>query len=509
MNTALFDNGAPMGNDFSTWWAEYGPLVQGSAGLVLVAILLISLAYCSWRRRVDGWLATTVSLLVLVYQSHGMWTFIDRELELPITMKIAGFFVMEAVVLFFAAKARRRFHATLVKDAEGLVVAEGRPGWFGGAVWTFAIGSGFLVGLSEQGTAAFIFRVLIGIVAAAMWWANLIEGNTALDRRKRAKTPTRWRWTPSRIMVKLGLLEPDHDDVTETNRDWLRQNLVRASLLHHQSAWKWRRAVAGQRLTNLSQRADDELLDEVRDQLVLINTIRDRTNPDNAINDAVQAARQAHQDDMAALRTDHETQLSQARATIAELETEASREIESLEAEVARLRPLAEQAEALSRRIEAYASNNHTAKTNGAGSSASASAPSSAADRVNAPQQRSSVPSSPVPTPTQRAAVEPSQVPSSAGTAAVAVEPTMTGKEQLRAAWEALASEGKISGETSTSTLVELGLTVVVAEVSRDSARRYASEWAREKRDSARAAEAASASEGPWLRRIEATPGSD
>ncbi|QSB07176.1 coiled-coil domain-containing protein [Natronoglycomyces albus] len=535
----LFEGGPPTVDEFSAWWDVYGYLIETSLGAAVLVILMITLIVAKIRGRIDSWIANTVTLMVLVYQSHGVWGLLGRAFDMPFGLKICLFFVIEGLVLFFAAKALKRLEATIEygepdEDGNRKVLANGRTGWPGIAVWIIAISTGILVGLSEEAPYAFWFRFGIGVAAAALWWANLTEDRIALDV-KRSKKNTRWRWTPERLMVNWGWLEPDDGDVEDTNEEWLKRKLVKLAHVHHTSRLPWRRALAGKRLVSWSQSATDEVLDAVRNQLVLMYLVRERTNPDAAVQDAIEAAQQGRSEEIKTLTATHENELESVRAAAKEqlvtaeqrikeleelhsstiesfrnqveaLKSDAGEQIRQLQEEVGRLRPDAERAEALAHKINQIRNSNASggpktpAPASGASSTASMGSPV-------VTERPSSAPPAPVRTPTQRAGLDPNQAPPSAGNAALAVKPTMTGKEQLRATWDVLASEGKVSGETSTATLVELGLTVVSAEVSRDSARRYASEWAREQRKNAAAA--ASASQGPRLRRIETTPRSD
>lgn len=522
----LFRDEAPTTDEMSAWWDVYGYLVQTLLGGTILVLLLVTLAYTKLRKRpLDGWVASTVTFLVLIYQSHGMWGLIDRELHLPLAMKIGGFFIMEALVLFFGAKAKKRFLKTIVYDENEpeRIIANGRPGWPGALVWVIAISSGTLVGLSEDGWIAFFFRFFIGLIAASMWWANLTEDRIALDvKRKRPRT--RWRLTPKRLMVEWGWLEADEDDVDDTNDQWLERKLTKLAFAHHFSAVPLRKAWNGKRLRTWSMRATDEILDGVRDNLLRISTVKDRTNPENALGDRLteQAARheaavrqlaEQAEAERAALVAKHQTELAEVlerqeasdgalealraelteqmaaaldererefQGRLAEFEAERERLLEQLNqtreaaaeqlgeltAEVTRLRPLAE-AGAASRK-----NNSATERANG-------SAASGSAERV---------PTQPVPTPREPVAAPSAHA--TAGTAALAPQPlpeapvvpeaappTGDARAALHAAWNEMVESRAITGEESTTVLAERGTEHLSIEVKLRTAQKYASEW--------------------------------
>src|SRR5699024_3859414 len=119
-----------------------------------------------------------------------------------------------------------------------------------------------VVALGEGWTQA-PARLAIPLLVALGWWTDLI----AYDDPD-ARLETSWRWTPRRIGLALGLLEPGERDAMTIDRDRLRGRMTRLAFRKHHG-WAWLNDVLrrGVRLQRLQTLADDADVREVRNRL--------------------------------------------------------------------------------------------------------------------------------------------------------------------------------------------------------------------------------------------------
>ena len=172
---------------------------------------------------------------------------------------------------------------------------------------------------------------------------------------------------------------------------------------------------------------------------------------------------------VAELQAAHADQVAEFEAELGRIRTEAAEQVRALQGELAELRPAAEQAAMLGRQLETLQAGQ--AGRNGSSRSNGASGSGGSAEPVPGQRRESRAPAG---TPTASAATS--------GSSALALNPAMTAKESLFAVWDGLRSEGTVSADTPTPTLVTLGLKVVEVDLGRDSVSRYAREWVRQVR---------------------------
>lgn len=503
----IFGLTVPTLDEVSSWWADFGYLVLVASLVVVAGLAVVSLVAAHRRNESTRWFITVTTLAIQAFSLEGMWEVVVNNLGIDPWLAACVFFGLEAAIVVFCAYAAENYKATAVFDEDGKLVKPGNPGWQGGMVWGLAAFVGLVVMINSlvfaetawRGIVEGILRLSLPVLAAALWWSRSIRHGVT---RKRSS----WRWTPERLLVRIGAKEPGEADLQSAPRRYLvRQMVINAARVHSGG----RRAGRGEkRLRKLARDADETVIAEVAEQVARVQRIKDLTDPakvegyesrirdledqltakdtkheaelERLLSDSEAAAEQGRSrlqvqleqagEVIEELRRSHAEQVAELESQIARIRAEAAEQVRALRGELAELRPAAEQAAVLSRQVEAFqAGGRNGSRANGS------------AEQV--PTQRRET-RSPDPAPTASA--------STSGSLALDLHPTMTAKEQLHVAWDALAADGVVNGDTKTPTLVELGLRQVEVEVSRDSASRYARDWAREVREGRRTAAPAS-----------------
>ncbi len=254
------------------YWRDY------SAGIILVALVataafLAVALFVSWRRgRVDRWVSTLAGISVLALSAEGMWVVATKTLGLPPVLAATVFFVAEAVMVNEAMQARRHY------------AKHKNPGKHGRAVWLIAIVAGGIVAMNSASMVEVPLRMALPLAWCLMWWNDLTADGVQATR-------STWRWTPRRLLLAMGAIEPGERDAETINRDRLTAAMtVTAHRLHSGARLKgWH---AG-RLRRLARTADDAIVAEVRARVTRVQQITELTNPATVTEQAELAARRA------------------------------------------------------------------------------------------------------------------------------------------------------------------------------------------------------------------------
>lgn len=221
-----------------TWWQ----LAQAASAALLVVAVLIGLI----RRDTRSKRVTAIAVVIgLAWSAQGMWDTAVNHYDVPEQLAAVIFVLFEAFMLSSMLDAER-FRADHPRRA--------RPVRF---VWTLAIIMGAVVALAE-GWAQAPLRFAVPILVAWRWYLSLTADDDPEQRE-----PSSWRWTPSRLGLKLGLLEPGRKNATTISRDQL---IARITALHF--AERWGSPALGTltnrrlRLARLTLDADDDALTE-------------------------------------------------------------------------------------------------------------------------------------------------------------------------------------------------------------------------------------------------------
>lgn len=227
------------------WRWAYVVLAAGIA-LTLLALLARRIG----RHNLAGRVTAVAAALGLGWSAQGMWDTAVHHYHQDVIVASVLFAVFEAMLIAKMLRAHQ-YRTDLVRRAKPVR-----------AVWTIATVMGLVVALGE-GWAQAPARLAIPLLVAYGWYTDL----TADDDPATALA-TSWRWTPRRLGLALGLLEPGARDARTIDRDRLRDRLTRMAFrIHHAPAWlndALRRPI---RLAKLKTLADDADLSVVRTRL--------------------------------------------------------------------------------------------------------------------------------------------------------------------------------------------------------------------------------------------------
>lgn len=225
---------------------------------VMLAGLVLSVLVLGWivrrvRRiarseRPDDVLSNLAMLIGLGWSSEAVWELTGR-LGFPLELRLLLFFVLEVLLTLAMIRAKRNMRE------------HGHPGRSGRTAWIVAGGMALVAAAASSSFAEAVLRILIPILVTNQWWDGLVGEGT-----KRREDATSWRWTPRRLLLWLGAIEPGERDVESVHRERLTQTMTRLEFRRrHGSGRSATRAKA--RLAQLSLTADDEVIAAVRERV--------------------------------------------------------------------------------------------------------------------------------------------------------------------------------------------------------------------------------------------------
>lgn len=249
--------------DLAIFWDSYGDqLVAGGLGVTFV-VLLVGLYVAHRRGRMTGALAALSQVMVLALSAEGMYEVARQKLQLSPVFSLFVFALAEVAMVSSAYHARKTYQATTewADEAKTVVKAPGHPGKHGRTVWLIAVGAGFIVSLNSTNPVEWFLRFLLPVLAATLWWNDLTAAGTS--------RPTgQWLWTPRRLLVWVGAIGAQDDDLEAVRRERQVRAMVRvACQVHDSTADTWRRRRRVARLRRLFRDADEGTVVRVR-QLV-------------------------------------------------------------------------------------------------------------------------------------------------------------------------------------------------------------------------------------------------
>lgn len=225
---------------------------------VVVAGLLLSVLALAWivRRvrqvakseRPDEPLSNLAMLIGLGWSSEAVWELTGRA-GFPTSLRLLLFFVLETLLVLAMIRAKR---------AMGL---HGHPGRSGRTAWIVASAMALVAAAISGSAAEAIMRLLIPLLVTLAWWDGLVGENA-----KRAEVATSWRWTPRRLLLWLGAVEPGERDIETVHRERLTQQMTRLEFRRRNGSERQQRRAAG-KLARLSLSADDGVISEVRQRV--------------------------------------------------------------------------------------------------------------------------------------------------------------------------------------------------------------------------------------------------
>ncbi|MEV4275858.1 hypothetical protein [Actinoplanes xinjiangensis] len=220
------------------------------AGLLFAVILLLWVARRVRRiaqsERPDDTLSNLVMLIGLGWSSEAVWEITRNRLGFPLGLTLLLFFIFESMLSLAMIRAKRHMRE------------HGWPGQSGTTAWTIATCMALVAMAASDSFAEAVLRMVIPLLVVKQWWDGLVGG--AAQRPADAST---WRWTPRRILLALGAIEPGDRDVHTAHREQLTQQMTRLyhRYNHGSTRLQPRRAA---RLARLSLTADDAIIAEVQ-----------------------------------------------------------------------------------------------------------------------------------------------------------------------------------------------------------------------------------------------------
>lgn len=240
-------------------WDVWAPvLIVATAVAVLgtAAIVLWSL----WRRanakKTIGFAVVQAGVTYAVIT--GVYEFFHLRLDMP---------VIEAILLAI-------FIEGAVWGAVGFIVAHGRSqktgfGDAGGLFWFAQTGGGLLAVLGSPSTAVAIGRVVIVALGGYMWYIQLLQVT------QRSGKPARWRWTPKRLLLAVGALAPEDNDIEDEAREWQVRRIARA-MRWANSRWPWT-WLGGRALARRAETTTEDVLSEARRRFAAAWVLREQS----------------------------------------------------------------------------------------------------------------------------------------------------------------------------------------------------------------------------------------
>lgn len=225
---------------------------------VLLAGLAVSVLVLAWiARRVrrfaksprpDEPLSNLAMLIGLGWSSEAVWEITGR-IEWPLSLRLLLFFVLETLLVLSMIRAKRAMREI------------GHPGRSGRTVWIVASAMAVVAIGASSSFGEAVLRLVIPLLLTRQWWDGLV-GEGPLRR----EDATSWRWTPRRLLLWLGAIEPGERDVETVHRERLTQQMTRLEFRRRHGSEKQKERAA-RRLARLSLTADDAIVADVRDRV--------------------------------------------------------------------------------------------------------------------------------------------------------------------------------------------------------------------------------------------------
>ncbi|WP_344935967.1 hypothetical protein [Sphaerisporangium flaviroseum] len=196
------------------------------------------------NRSAEDILTIVAASIATGVSAQGMWRFAGDVLGFDGPLRLLLFAFIEVAVITSAVRARRNMRENYSAGIDGM------------AVWALTSLSAILSSLDARSPAEAIFRLAAPLVAAWLW-----ERGMAIERHRiTGRSRIKWRLTPERAMVRLGLAEVSDRTASEVDAH---RRLTRVAL-----AAKRARAMREDGASDRKMRAALARLDRMMDQAV-------------------------------------------------------------------------------------------------------------------------------------------------------------------------------------------------------------------------------------------------
>jgi hypothetical protein len=120
-----------------------------------------------------------------------------------------------------------------------------------------------------------IGRIVIVCFGGYMWYLQLLQVTRRSGKRSRV------RWTPKRLLLAMGAIEPADEDVENEAREWQVRRLARA-IRWSNSRWPWS-YLGGRALVKRAETTTEDVLAEARRRWAAAHVLREHTRPGSPV----------------------------------------------------------------------------------------------------------------------------------------------------------------------------------------------------------------------------------
>jgi len=247
------------------WLGKNGAQLVVPVGAVVLVVMFVLVIRAIRKGKADSVVVAFAAVTALGFSAEGMFEVTEETLKLPLYMGLLLFSVGEAAMIAFGIRAHRHFERTSKTTAGASLGKNGR------FVWVVAILTGFVVSLNATSAVEYFVRLLMPLLAAALWWMGYADDTVK-------QQGVSWVWTPRRIGVALGLIQPGDQDLTEVHRERQIRAMTNVGFRVHSGPVK-RRQRHTAKLARLALAADDDMVSEAQRRISRAHQIVARTAP--------------------------------------------------------------------------------------------------------------------------------------------------------------------------------------------------------------------------------------
>ena len=174
------------------------------ATVLLIAVpaaLVLTVVFALTSAKPDRRVTLIATVIGLTWMAQGMWETATKVYLVPPLFAGVLFALFETFMLGTMLRANR-FRGDLARRA--------RPVRF---VWSLALTAGAVVALAEGWRQAPL-RFVVPLLVAWNWYLDLTADDDPEQQQR-----TSWRWTPRRLLLAVGALEPGERDMEEIDAD--------------------------------------------------------------------------------------------------------------------------------------------------------------------------------------------------------------------------------------------------------------------------------------------------
>jgi len=141
--------------------------------------------------------------------------------------------------------------------------------------YLFSVLGGVLAVIAGATFGAMIGRTVIVVFGTCLWYLTLLRFT------RRAEGKTKFRWTPRRLFIAIGALEPEDQDVENEHQEWQVRRLARA-MRRANGRWPW--SWLGQRaLVTRGEQTTEDVIVAARRRYAVTHLLVSTVRPDSEV----------------------------------------------------------------------------------------------------------------------------------------------------------------------------------------------------------------------------------